>query len=229
MICLGLDTALGACSAALAEGGHVVARRYAEMSTGHAEALAPMVQALMTEAGVPFSALGRVAVTTGPGTFTGQRIGLAFARGLALALKIPCVGVTTLGAIAAAARAAHQDGTIVVIVDARRGEAYVQAFEPGENDAQPALVPFESIVGQLTAATGRLVLAGSAAPLIAARLPGAEPLIAAAVQPDAAHVALMGLRAALTARPPRPLYLRAPDAKLPGPLKPPPAQRRREA
>ena len=79
MICLGLDTALGACSAALADEAGVIARAWQAMATGHAEAIAPMTERLLSDAGIGFAAVGRIAVTTGPGTFTGQRIGLAFA------------------------------------------------------------------------------------------------------------------------------------------------------
>ena len=97
---LGIDTALGACSAALTADARVVAHAFEEMQRGHAEALAPMVDALMRNAGLSYAALNRIAVTTGPGTFTGQRVGLAFARAMALALKIPAVGVTTLDVMA---------------------------------------------------------------------------------------------------------------------------------
>ncbi len=128
MLCLGIDTALGACSVALASESGLRARRYRAMTAGHAEALAPMAEALMAEAGVAFADLGRIAVTTGPGTFTGQRIGLAFARGLAAALGLGFVGLTTLEVIAAAARAEYPGRPVLVASDARRGEAYVQGF-----------------------------------------------------------------------------------------------------
>src|ERR1051325_1687828 len=86
---LAVDTALGACSAAVLDGETVLAHRFAAMERGHAEALAPMVQEVMNEAGLTFAALDRLAVTTGPGTFTRQRVGLAFMRGLRLAPKRP--------------------------------------------------------------------------------------------------------------------------------------------
>src|SRR3978361_1396056 len=99
MIVLGLDTALGACSVALLADGETLAHEHRTMQRGHAEALAPMFKPVMREAGLSFAALDRIAVTTGPGTFTGQRVGLAFARGLRLALGKPAIGVTTLDAI----------------------------------------------------------------------------------------------------------------------------------
>ena len=97
---LAVDTALGACSAALLADGRILAGSHCEMQRGHAEALAPMVRSVMQDAGLDFLALDRIAVTTGPGTFTGQRVGLAFARALGLALRKPVIGVTTLDTMA---------------------------------------------------------------------------------------------------------------------------------
>ncbi|MGZ8364529.1 MAG: tRNA (adenosine(37)-N6)-threonylcarbamoyltransferase complex dimerization subunit type 1 TsaB, partial [Caulobacteraceae bacterium] len=98
---LGLDTALTACSVAVIDGDAVLASRSEPMTRGHQERLAPMVAEVMAEAGIAFDALDRIGVTIGPGGFTGLRVGLAFAKGLALALDIPCVGVTTLAALLA--------------------------------------------------------------------------------------------------------------------------------
>src|SRR6185369_17705817 len=95
------------------------------MDRGHAERLAPMVDEAMRAAGVEFSALTRLAVTVGPGTFTGQRVGLAFMRGLRLALKIPLVGTTTLEIMATEAAAETGLPKAAVIHDARRDEAYL--------------------------------------------------------------------------------------------------------
>src|SRR5215469_16115139 len=100
---LAVDTALGACSVALLEGDQVRAHMFEAMERGHAERLAPMVDEAMNAAKAEFPALTRLAVTTGPGTFTGQRIGLAFMRGLRLGLQVPLIGVTSLEAMAAAA------------------------------------------------------------------------------------------------------------------------------
>ncbi|MCH7931874.1 MAG: tRNA (adenosine(37)-N6)-threonylcarbamoyltransferase complex dimerization subunit type 1 TsaB, partial [Proteobacteria bacterium] len=91
---LALDTATAACSVALWSDGTVLAQRFATMARGHAEALMPMVEAVMAEAGLAFADLDLVATTVGPGTFTGLRVGLAAARGLALAGGLPIVGVT---------------------------------------------------------------------------------------------------------------------------------------
>ena len=223
MLCLGLDTALGACSAALADETGVIARRWQAMTTGHAEAIAPMTDKLLKEAGLAFTDLGRIAVTTGPGTFTGQRIGLAFARGLALALKLPCAGVTTLEVMAAAARTEYPGRPVLVASDAKRGEAYVQAFGvDGAPSGEPALLTYETAARAAVALGDETVLVGTAAGLL--NLP--HLTVATADQPDAAFVARLGLALPTPNHPPHPLYLRAPDAKVAGPLKAPPVQRR---
>src|SRR4029077_16221057 len=123
---LAVDTALGACSAALVADGRTLAHEHLLMVRGQAEALAPMVDALMRGAGVSFAALDRIAVTTGPGTFTGQRVGLAFARALGLGLKRPVIGVTTLHAMAQEALEKRSDiSTAFAVADAKRGEIYL--------------------------------------------------------------------------------------------------------
>ena len=105
MILLALDTCLGACSAAIVDGAQVVASVSEPMTRGHQERLAPMARDLMAEGGLAFTRLDRIGVTIGPGSFTGLRVGLAFAKGLALALDRPCVGVGTLEALAASVEA----------------------------------------------------------------------------------------------------------------------------
>jgi tRNA threonylcarbamoyladenosine biosynthesis protein TsaB len=97
---LGLDSALTACSAALWQDGEILARRMEVMPRGQSEALMPMAVAVMGEADLAFEELDRLGVTVGPGSFTGLRIGLAAARGMAVALRLPLVGVTTLEAVA---------------------------------------------------------------------------------------------------------------------------------
>src|SRR5580698_1696827 len=124
---LAVDTALGACSAAIIEDGKTLAHRFVVMERGHAEAVAPMVEDVMREAALDFPALDRLAVTTGPGTFTGQRVGLAFMRGLRVALKKPLAGITTLDAMAAAAMDESKLSRAAVLHDAKRGEVYVLA------------------------------------------------------------------------------------------------------
>src|SRR6266850_2221235 len=97
---LAVDTTFGACSVAVRAGETLLARRFERMERGHAEALAPMVEEALHASGVAFPELDRLGVTTGPGTFTGQRVGLAFMRGLRIALAKPLLGVTTLSVMA---------------------------------------------------------------------------------------------------------------------------------
>ena len=139
MKCLVLDTALSACSAALVDGDTVRSNRFEAMQKGHAEALLPMIDEVLAEAGCSYKDLDRLAVTVGPGAFTGLRIGLSTARGLAVALDLPLAGVTTLEALAvAAANAEPSDQDIAVAIDARRGQVYFQIFAPDLTPRGPA-------------------------------------------------------------------------------------------
>jgi len=211
---LAVDTALGACSAALLQDGRVLSRRWTAMERGHAEALAPMVDEVMREANLTFQMLDRLAVTVGPGTFTGQRVGLAFMRGLRVALEKPLVGVTSLAAMAEQARSEAGVSRAAAIHDARRGELYLEVL----GDALSArLLTFEETCSALGGLRGQLVLAGTAAKRMAEALDGADLAITVAdiVAPDAVWVARLALGMEPGASPPRPLYLRAPDAKLP--------------
>src|SRR5258708_15513631 len=148
---LAVDTALGACSAALVAEGETLAHEHLLMARGHAEALAPMVDTMMRRARVSFAALDRIAVTTGPGTFTGQRVGLAFARALGLALKRPVVGVTTLDAMALEALTKHPAiAWALAVADAKRGEIYLGARSVVNGTLiSPELVPLEAIVERI--------------------------------------------------------------------------------
>ena len=141
-VILAVDTALGACSVAVLDGAAVRAHRFVEMTRGHAEALAPMVDETMRRSGIAFTSLDRLAVTTGPGTFTGQRVGLAFMRGLRVGLKKPLIGVTTLEAMAAATGAQRA----AAIHDAKRDEAYLSLWENGAAILEPMVMPFADAI-----------------------------------------------------------------------------------
>jgi len=211
---LAVDTALGACSVALLENDRLIAHIFEPMERGHAERLAPMVDEAMKQAGVAFKALDRLAVTTGPGTFTGQRVGLAFMRGLRLALHVPLTGVTTLEAMALAAMAETGARRAAAIHDARREEAYL-LLRDGENVVlPPAVMPFDDAVARI-AAFGSCAIAGTGAASAHQKLDGDYPL-SAIRQPDALWVARLALQQPVSDDAPGPLYLRAPDAKLPG-------------
>jgi len=207
---LAVDTALGGCSVALLRDGTVAAHAFEAMDRGHAERLAPMVADVM--AGNDFAALTHLAVTVGPGTFTGQRVGLAFMRGLRLALNIPLTGITTLEAMAAAAMAETGQPRAAAIHDARRGEAYLLLRQGGEVVLAPAVLPFDEAVARI-AAFGPCALAGTGAPAVQTAL---GYVLSSVRQPDALWVAHLAAARPLSDAVPSPLYLRAPDAKLPG-------------
>jgi tRNA threonylcarbamoyladenosine biosynthesis protein TsaB len=211
---LAVDTALGACSVALLEEDRLIAHIFEPMERGHAERLAPMVDEAMKQACVEFGALNRLAVTVGPGTFTGQRVGLAFMRGLRLALHIPLTGVTTLEAMAMAAMAGTGSPKAAAIHDARRAEVYL-LLRDGETVVQPPIVlPFADAVARV-AAFGACALAGTGAAAVHEKL-GGEFALSSIRQPDALWVARLAQNYPVSAEAPGPLYLRAPDAKLPG-------------
>jgi tRNA threonylcarbamoyladenosine biosynthesis protein TsaB len=211
---LAVDTALGACSVALLDGDDVRAHIVEPMDRGHAERLAPMVDEAMKAAKADFASLDRLAVTTGPGTFTGQRVGLAFMRGLRLALKRPLTGITTLEAIAAAAMAQTGKSKAAVIHDARREEAYLLLQQDDTTVQRPEVMLFRDAVERI-AAFGPCALAGTGGEAAAEKL-GPAFALSAIRQPDALWVARLAAQRPATQDAPGPLYLRAPDAKLPG-------------
>ncbi|MFP6745160.1 MAG: tRNA (adenosine(37)-N6)-threonylcarbamoyltransferase complex dimerization subunit type 1 TsaB [Alphaproteobacteria bacterium] len=215
---LAIDTATAACSAALMVGDAIVTRRFVPMARGHAEALMPMVEAVMAEAGAAYGDLDLIATTVGPGTFTGLRVGLAAARGLAVAGGLPVVGVTTLEALAHGVDPGVRQGrSVVAALDARRGEVYVQAFDDGLKPVAPAaaLRPLAAVLP-----AGPVVIAGSGAGLVRGALDrgGADVVIDDALLPDAAVVAALAGRRfdpGVATPPPEPLYLRGSGARLP--------------
>ena len=218
---LAVDTALGACSAAILDDDAVLAHAIEPMERGHAERLAPMVRDAMAAARLDFAALDRLAVTVGPGTFTGQRVGYAFMRGLRLALVRPLIGVTTLEAMARAAIANTGAGSAAVLHDARREEVYVNML--GRMTVPVQIARFEDAIAMIrdraARSGGALALAGSAADAAAVSLAneGVEVIKSGVIAPDALWVARMALAAPEPETVPRPLYLRPPDARLPEP------------
>jgi tRNA threonylcarbamoyladenosine biosynthesis protein TsaB len=214
---LAIDTALGACAAAVldTERAAVTAQESLAMQRGHAEALMPLVKRVMEQAGLAFAELDRIAVTTGPGSFTGLRVGIAAARGLGLAAAKPVVGLTTLAAYAAPLIAADDTLPVVVAIDARHGQVYLQVFGPGGRTiVAPRLAPLREALR--AAATGAPRLTGTAADLLAAAWPSAERPPSAVDQraaPDIDWVARLGAAASESGAAPKPLYLRAPDAQ----------------
>lgn len=212
MIVLGLDTAGGACSAAVIKDGLALAAITEPMQRGHQERLAPLVRELMSSAGLAFADLDRIGVTVGPGSFTGLRVGLAFAKGLALALGKPSVGV---GALEALAASAPGSGLAAAVIDAKRGQVYLQLFDAGRALMAPDVLPVEIAAARIAELWrgGPVRLIGPGAALLA----GIAPEIEVIDRPAPDPVAVCALAASRpVGAPVRPLYLRAPDAKLPG-------------
>jgi tRNA threonylcarbamoyladenosine biosynthesis protein TsaB len=219
---LAVDTALGACSVAVLDGTRILAHQWRDMPRGHAEALAPMVRDALCEGGLAMRALDRLAVTTGPGTFTGQRVGLSFMRGLRLALARPLVGITTLEAMAAAAAPEAGGAPVAVLHAARRGEVYAALYDSGRTVLPVQVQPFDAMLEALGRAADEqgwptLAFAGTATEEASAWWSGrGRAALATTIrQPDALEVARLGLAAPDEGCAVRPLYLRPPDARLP--------------
>ena len=255
---LALDSCVGSCSAALWQGepdgsggsggqagGEIIAQCFTPMARGQAEALMPMVCQVMASSGLGFDALDRLAVGVGPGSFTGVRIALATAKGLALALNRPLVGVTSLEAVATDAVAAMglESARLLVALAAGRKDFYVQSFAVSKGGlcpilpvAEPGAATLDELVdlfrlldakrdnAKKDNGSGPLVLAGNAAPLLEAALKngpqGAGEVVCAPGPglPDAARIAEIAAGRDLAAPPPpvAPLYIHSHYAKLPG-------------
>lgn len=223
MLCLAFDTAGQDCSVAVArtdgQSSDVLARRTERIGRGHAEALMPMIEAVLAETDVALNDIAKLAVTTGPGSFTGVRVGLAAARGLALALDIPAIGVGSLDALARPLAAAAQNGTLVAALDARRNALYAQAqdLRSGARLIGACAIAPEALAQRLAMAEQPLILTGSGAPILAEALNAmpqrpAFDIAGAAVNPEIDDVVALALTAPSSATP-VPLYARAPDAK----------------
>jgi tRNA threonylcarbamoyladenosine biosynthesis protein TsaB len=218
---LAFDTALGACSAAVLDEDNVLAWRFESMERGHAERLAPMVRETMQEAGLAFGAIDRIAVTIGPGTFTGQRVGYAFARGLRLALNRPLIGVTTLAAMAQAAMAETGARGAAVLHDAKRGEVYASAMMGASTLMPPRLTTIDeaqqALLERIDARDGPLAFAGTAGAPAAQKWRdlGGAAAVTEIRAPDAVWVGRLALTEPEPETVPGPLYLRPPDARLP--------------
>lgn len=217
MIVLSVDTAHAACSVCVFDTAEdrPLSLVSEPMQRGHAERLTGMVQEVVAEAGVTFADIDRLAACSGPGTFTGVRIGLAFVRGLALVLKVPVVGITTFSALAHGCLADAAGRDIWIIQNARRGEVYLQGFDGNGEPAHPATVLGISDVGELLSDKSGLA-AGSGARLV--ELP--DDLVVGDVSgiPEAATIARLAGRATDTGAAAVPFYLRAADAKAQKPL-----------
>ena len=199
MIVLALDTTGPHCSVAVAREGDVLAEASERIGRGHAERLGPMVETVLAEAGIAASDVTRVAVCRGPGSFTGLRVGLAFAKGFALPRSLPVLG---FDATKIAAAQVDPDGhlRLAVIIDVRRGELGWAGYDGGR-----CVSPFT--VGEAQEVR-RAVEAFGAGRILRDPVPDMRAAARLAATANPAHV------------PAEPLYARAPDAKLPGGIDP---------
>jgi len=213
MIILALDCSLDSCSAAILDDTRgVLARHFERMERGQAERIAPMVRDVMAEAGVTAPSLDRIGVTLGPGTFTGIRIGLACAKGLALALNKPVIGIDTLRAIVA--NAGKVSEAIAVATDARQGQIYLGIYRGGETLVAPRRLALED-VAHLLPQGPLFVMGGAKTALIAAAQRNDLAARSESDIPIAANFAPFIIDAEPDAMSLRPLYLAESYAKRP--------------
>ena len=214
-----VDTALGLCTVGVFEvderGTRPLGLRSEPMVKGHSERIAGFARDAAKQAGLAFTELDRIGVTVGPGSFTGLRVGLAFAQGLAAALDRPVVGVSALDALAASAGEAR---AAAALIDARRGQVYARFWRDGEADGPAEALTLEAAAARVGAMGEGAVLIGSGAALFDEVSAGMTILSLDGPAPEA--LAILAAAADPAAAPARPLYLRAPDAtpptRLPG-------------
>jgi tRNA threonylcarbamoyladenosine biosynthesis protein TsaB len=205
MIVLAIDTAGVDCAAAVfdSDSGRLLGRVSETIGRGHAERLMAMIDEALAEAKLSLSDVQRIGVTVGPGSFTGIRVGVAAARGLALALGVECVGVSTLEVLAHTA--SEPDKPVLAAINAHRDEVYAQSFEHGVAHGEPLLLELDDYLAR--AAVPGTILVGSAWALVTDR--NAE------TGPDHYPIEIVARISAMAKAQgkPKPLYLRGPDAK----------------
>lgn len=211
-VTLAIDTGQPRCQSSVARAGGETFSIAEDRDRGHAEALIGQIEALLSRAGLEFGDLGRVAVTTGPGSFTGLRVALSAARAFGLALDIPVLGIPTMVALSLAGRPGDP---LAVLIDARRGEVWCQRFAgPGAPAVGPERLPLAVALSQLGEAK---MVVGSAAPLAAEAAATAGLDIETPDEPvvfvDIEAMARFAQSADPEDFPPEPLYLRPPDVR----------------
>lgn len=218
---LALDAAGRACSVAVWAEGALRALRHEAMERGQSERLLPLAQAALAEAGLGFAALEAVAVTLGPGGFTGVRIGLAAAEGLALAWDLPLLGLSSFAVAAAAVPPASRgELPLLVLLEAKRAEVYACAFDAAGAELLPGQLVAPEVLADLLP-PGPLLLTGEAMAqaLPALQAAGRDCHLVPPGEPAAASLARLAAALPLEAAgpQPQPLYLRPPDTTRPKP------------
>ena len=219
LMVLAIDTSLGATSACLLQAGAAVplSVESVPMERGHAEALLPMIDRVVSRAPDGFGSIGRVAVTVGPGSFTGIRVGVAAARAIGLACDVPVVGVSTLAALAAPVIATGYRPLVAAAIDARHNNVYIQSFSTdGGTQVGPAALSVADALRALGRGPFRLVGSAASIMAIAAWSAGVNADVdEKSFLPDIVFVARLGLLADPTRAVPKPVYLKPPDAAPP--------------
>lgn len=221
MVLLAIDTSEETCSVALLCASDVLAAKAERLGRGHAERLLPLIDECLAAASLSYDDLSKVAVTTGPGTFTGLRVGLSVARGLALALNLPCVGLSGLQVHAASAANKLGCDTVYAVIGGRGGQVFMQKFS-GSSQLPTALGEAENLdldvaIEQVKA--GACMVVGSHEEAIGRfRESGLSTLFLEAI--DVAMLGRLAHDLSPEIYPPEPLYLRAADAKKAVPLLP---------
>lgn len=214
---LAIDTALGACSTCVFDAGEgvMLAQTSVAMVKGHAEALIPQIDTMMAEISGGFASLDRIAVTVGPGSYTGLRVGLSAANAIGFATGKPVVGISTLAALAAPLMTAGESTVVASAIDARHGEIYIQLVtSSGRSIIAPRQIAAKDAARMM--GSGPIRLVGSGAPRLAveAWTIGIDAVVIdAPVAPGIVWVARLGALAVPDEQPARPLYLKAADAK----------------
>lgn len=212
MIILAIDTSANLCAASI-HADVELGRSVRDLGKGHAEHLMAVIDESLAAAGKTYADLDRLAVSVGPGSFTGIRVGVSAVRGLALALKIPAIGVTTLEALAFEARQANAGRNVLAALDGGRGEIHAALYGPdGEEIATPAAIDLAKACEVATRANA--ILVGTAADAIHAAAGGALDIAGRAATADISVYAMLGLAKTDTGTRPTPLYLRSADAKV---------------
>lgn len=210
MLTLGLDTTGAHCTAALVSESEFLGQKSEDIGRGHAERLAPMVDELLTEEGVSPKDIGRIAVCTGPGSFTGLRVAIAFAKGFALPRSTPVIGLSALRVLAAQADP-HKDKRVACVMDVRRGQLCWAAYDKGIETHSPLTEDIDAATAHLKALNVDRTV-GDGAHYVAG--PSQITIVSGTA------LAWISRHLDPAEFPPVPLYARAPDAKLPGGVTP---------
>ena len=207
---LAIDSTHGTCSAAFFDGERVVSEIVEEMERGQAERLIPMVQDVLKKANATFSDIETVAVTTGPGSFTGVRVGLAAADGIALAAGLPMTGVSVLDVLAWKINNRHSDiEKLCLVLETKRDDYYAQCFENGKPVTEPAALPATELAG-----LNGCVFAGNAVDRLACEIDLPSDAILNVAMPTAGEIAVFASLKTPERAYPEPLYLREAEVTL---------------